>query len=93
MPGSDVPDYRTPSPDDGHEAIREPLERAIDELAQTVEDLGYTTDDAGLSLDMADTLFVLIDSLMATNNALTERVAALEAAATPPTDPPPEVAP
>ena len=57
-------DISNPSPDDGHEAIRQAVVDALEEL-------GYASDDAGLSLDMADTLFLLIENLAA-------RVAALE---------------
>lgn len=31
-----MPDYRTPSPDEGHEAIRAPLAEAIDNLGEQV---------------------------------------------------------
>jgi len=33
----DVPDYRQPFPDEGHEAIRRPLAEALDELTAQVE--------------------------------------------------------
>lgn len=53
----------TPSPDEGHEAIRVAV-------VQAIENLGYTTDDSALGLDLVDTLFALIDQLMARLDAL-----------------------
>lgn len=61
----------TPSPDEGHEAIRLAVVAAI-------QDLAYTTDDAALGLDLADTLFALLDSAMVANDALAERLGVLE---------------
>ena len=40
-----VPDYHTPLPDLGHEAIRKPLADAIDELAATVARLNGLVDE------------------------------------------------
>lgn len=74
MPGSNgVPDYRTPSPDAGHEAIRAPLAQAIDDL----RDASVGVDDAYF---LTDLLFSLVDTLLADVAALTARLAVLEPA-------------
>jgi hypothetical protein len=74
MPGSDLPDFRTPSPDEGHEAIRAPLAQAIDDLADAVGDL----DNAKLGVDdayfLTDLLFDLLDGVMAASGELTVRI-------------------
>lgn len=62
MPASDPPPYRIPSPDLGHESIRGPLAKAIDDLADTalgVEDAYYLT---SLLLDVADSLATQLDA-------------------------------
>lgn len=90
---SPLPDFRTPSPDEGHEAIRAPLAQAIDDLADAIE-AGHTNragvDDAYF---LADMLFDLLGSALAAVDDLTARVTALEAAVVPPTDQPQEAAP
>lgn len=70
-------DINTPTPDDGHEAIRLAVVTAI-------ENLNYNTGDVSLSLSLADTLFSLLD-------ALTTRVAALEPPPAPAPTPAPVV--
>lgn len=67
---SEPGDYRTPSPDEGHEAIRAPLAQAIDDLSQTTADAYFLT----------DALFDLLDSALTAIDDLTARVAALEPA-------------
>lgn len=88
----DLPDYRTPSPDEGHEAIRKPLEKAIDDLARTVADVQANTIGVDDAYFLADTLFELVGAALTAVDDLTARVAVLEAAATP-TEPTPEVSP
>ena len=68
-------DINTPSPDDGHEAIRVAVVAAIEEL-------GWNTSDVGASFDLLDTLFVLLDSALTANDALAAQVADLEARVT-----------
>lgn len=78
MPDSDPPDYRTPVPDEGHEAIRRPLAQAIDDLAEAalgVEDAYFLTD---LLLGIADNLLTQVDNLQATVAALTAQPDALD---------------
>jgi hypothetical protein len=78
-------DIDTPSPDDGHEAIRVAIVQAINDLSDTsagVDDAYWITD---LLLGMADGLYTAVSDL-------TARVDALEAAA-PSLNQPPEVAP
>lgn len=84
MPAPDF-DINAPSPDDGHESIRVAVVGAIEEL-------DYNTDDVGSSFGLIDTAFELLSGALATIDALTDRMAALEAAV-PPIDPTPEVAP
>lgn len=93
MSSADPLDYRTPSPDEGHEAIRAPLAQAIDDLAEAVAN--GRANEAGVddAYFLTDVLFDLLDSVMVANDALAARVEALEAAAIPPTAPTPEVAP
>lgn len=77
---ADVPDYRTPSPDAGHEAIRAPL-------AQAIDDLTAATSGVSDSYMLTDLLFSLLDGVMAAADDqaaqiadLTTRLAALEPA-------------
>lgn len=79
-------DINTPSPDDGHEAIRVAVVQAIEDAASNASGV----DDAYW---LTSTLFDLIGSLLSANDALTARVDALEAAAAPPIAPTPEVSP
>jgi hypothetical protein len=84
---ADTPDYRTPSPDAGHEAIRAPLAKAIDDLVAA-------TSGVSDSYMLTDLIFSLLDGVMAAADkqatdltALTARVTALEPP--PPTPPTP----
>jgi hypothetical protein len=66
------PDYRTPSPDLGHEAIRKPLADAIDQLHEQ----GVGIDD---SYYLVDLLFSLLDNVIDGARAKAQQVADLEA--------------
>ena len=73
-------------PDEAHEAVWVAAQQAIADAADNASGV----DDAYW---LTSTLFDLIGSLLAANDALTARVAALEAAAVPPTPPTQEVTP
>lgn len=64
MPDSELPDYRTPSPDAGHEAIRKPLAEAIDNLSAVIADLDQTKVGVDDAYFLTDLLFGLIDTLL-----------------------------
>jgi len=81
MADDGAPDYRTPSPDAGHEAIRGPLAQAIDDLSAAVEQLQVHDAqlDAALALtigayNFAQTALTNFTGLQA---AITEQAAAL----------------
>ena len=57
------PDYRTPSPDAGHEALRAPLAQAIDDLAATVADLANTKATGSANRAGVDDAYFLTDLL------------------------------
>lgn len=85
-----MPDYRDPSPDAGHEAIRKPLADAIDALAdhaQRIDDallLAWATSHfAEVTLTTVGAAQAALASLQADLAALTDRVAALEQPPTP----------
>lgn len=69
-----VPEFSidNPSPDRGHEAIRRAVKKAIADLTDTQAD----SDDSFYLVDVA---FELLDGALAQIDALTQRVAALEA--------------
>ena len=78
-------DYRTPSPDAGHEAIRAPLADAIDGLTEQVSRMSDayllllgTAHMAQSTLDAITALQQFGAGLQAALEALTARVAALE---------------
>lgn len=79
MPDSDVPDYRTPSRDDGHEAIRAPLAQAIDDLAAAVAAGNQNAAGVDDSYFLTDLLFSLLDSALAAIDQQTADIADLKA--------------
>lgn len=95
------PDFRTPSVDEGHEAIRAPLAAAIDELAdhvarlddafllaETTADFAQSTLDSVTAMQAAGRdIQAAVAGLQAAVADLTGRVAALEAPPTPTPDP------
>lgn len=83
-PADQPPTFRTPSPDAGHEAIRGPLEQAIDDLAQTVADLAATTASADLLQMIVGFFQNNIDALLTDLADLHDQVNTLTAALPPP---------
>lgn len=77
---SEVPDYRTPSPDEGHEAIRAPLAQAIDDLAQAVDELELNRAGVDDAYFLTDLLFDLLGGALTAIDDLTARLAVLEPA-------------
>lgn len=75
---SDVPDFRIPSADEGHESIRAPLAQAIDDLAATVEEVRLSQEGVEDAYYLVDLLFDLLDGALATSDDLTTRLGALE---------------
>ena len=64
-------DVHTPSPDDGHEAIRAAV-------VQAIEDIDWNTVDVSVGFDLTDTLFVLLDGALADIATLKEQVTDLQ---------------
>jgi hypothetical protein len=60
-------DLSQPSPDEGHEAIRLAVVKAI-------EDLGHNTESVDVSFSLVDMLFVLLEESLADRSALNIRV-------------------
>ena len=79
MRRSDLPDYRTPSPDEGHEAIRAPLAQAIDDLAQAMEDAEANRVGVDDAYFLTGILFDLLGGVLTSLDDLTARLTALEA--------------
>jgi hypothetical protein len=69
-------DIHSPSPDEGHEAIRLAVIEAI-------SDLGSNTEGLSENFWLVDSLFELVSVALATVDDLSARVAALESAAQP----------
>lgn len=80
MPQPDLPDYRTPSPDEGHEAIRAPLAKAVDDLADAIAAGKENQTGVEDAYFLSDLLFDLLGGALAAIGDLTARVAALEPA-------------
>ena len=87
MADDGAPDYRTPSPDAGHEAIRAPLAQAIDDLAAAAAQQAVHDDqiEAALLLcltafDFAQTVLESVAPLQQAVTGLAAQVATLQTA-------------
>lgn len=60
----DVPSYRDPSPDEGHEGLRRPLADAIDDLAETVALLAQAQSGVEDGYFLTDLLFQMVGETM-----------------------------
>ncbi len=62
---ADLPAYRVPMPDEGHEAIRGPLAQAVDDLSETVALMAENQAGVQDSYFLTDVLFDLIAQIAA----------------------------